>query len=121
MYSYTGGSSGWQAPEQLIIRDGGAARQSKTMDVFSLGCVMYYCLTGGGHPFGNSSYERDANILRGDSFLRPLKDIPEALHLIRDMLHVDPRKRPLMKRVLAHPFWWNLGRRLQFLVDLSDR
>lgn len=41
-----GGSSGWQAPEQLIARDGGAARQTRSMDVFSLGCILYYCMTG---------------------------------------------------------------------------
>ncbi len=41
-----GGSSGWQAPEQLIARDGGAARQTRSMDVFSLGCILHYCLTG---------------------------------------------------------------------------
>ena len=42
-----GGSSGWQAPEQLIVRDGGVVRQTRAMDVFSLGCVLYYCITGG--------------------------------------------------------------------------
>ena len=42
-----GGSSGWQAPEQLIARDGGAVRQTRSMDVFSLGCVLHFVITGG--------------------------------------------------------------------------
>lgn len=77
-----GGSSGWQAPEQLIAKDGGAVRQSRAMDVFSLGCVMYYCLTAGKHPFGEQ-YERDTNILRGLCNLAPLHKWPEATNLVR--------------------------------------
>jgi serine/threonine-protein kinase/endoribonuclease IRE1 len=32
--------------------------------IFALGCVYYYILTRGKHPFG-LPYEREANILRG--------------------------------------------------------
>lgn len=41
-----GGSSGWQAPEQLADRGGRAVKQSKAMDVFSLGILLFYVLTG---------------------------------------------------------------------------
>jgi serine/threonine protein kinase len=80
--SAAGGSSGWQAPEQLMAKDGSAVRQSRAMDVFSLGCVMYYCLTAGKHPFGEH-YERDTNILRGLCNLAPLHKWPEAYNLVR--------------------------------------
>lgn len=60
-HTNTGGSSGWQAPEQLAARDGQSARQTLAVDVFSLGLVVFYCLTQGEHPFG-SGVERDANI-----------------------------------------------------------
>ena len=33
------------------------------MDVFSFGLVLFYCLTGGKHAFGES-YERDFNIMQ---------------------------------------------------------
>ena len=33
------------------------------MDVFSFGLVLFYCLTGGRHAFGES-YERDFNIMQ---------------------------------------------------------
>ena len=59
----TGGSQGWQAYEQLVSRSGGAARQSRAVDVFSYGLLLHYCLTGGRHPFG-ARYERDMNILQ---------------------------------------------------------
>ena len=58
-----GGSSGWQAPEQLISRSGGDARQGRGTDVFSYGLLVHYCLSGGRHAFGES-YERDFNILQ---------------------------------------------------------
>ena len=48
-----GGSSGWQAPEQLIARGGGDARQTRSMDVFSLGCLLHFCITGVGGGVGD--------------------------------------------------------------------
>jgi len=115
-----GGSSGWQAPEQLIARDGGLARQSRSMDIFSLGCVIHYCCTGGRHPFGES-YERDANILRREPCLAALAPLPEAANLVGAMLLKDPAVRPVMPAVLGHPLWWSAEQQLQFLVDISDR
>lgn len=35
------------------------------MDIFSSGCVFYYVLSGGLHPFGDQ-YRRQANIVAGD-------------------------------------------------------
>ena len=42
------GSVGWQANEVL---QGG--RLTKAVDIFSMGCVFYFILTRGKHPFGN--------------------------------------------------------------------
>ena len=117
----SGGSSGWQAPEQLIIRDGGAARQTKAMDIFSLGCVMYHCISAGRHPFGESSYKRDDNILKKEPHLDVLDSCPEAMDLITTMLEKDPGRRPTIDEVIDHPFWWNQRQKLQFLIELSDR
>lgn len=115
-----GGSSGWQAPEQLIARGGGAVRQTRAMDVFSLGCVLHYCLTGGLHPFGDS-YARDGNILHQPPNLTALAAQPEAANLLAAMLLKEPGARPSMGAVLSHPLWWSAEQRLQFLVDISDR
>lgn len=43
------------------------------MDIFSAGCVFYYVLSGGSHPFGESLY-RQANILSGDPCLAQLQE-----------------------------------------------
>ena len=45
--------------------------QTVAVDIFSAGCLCYYVLTGGQHPFG-SSFERQANIIAGDSKLDAL-------------------------------------------------
>lgn len=58
----TGGSTGWQAPEQLILRSGGEARQGRSVDIFTFGLLLFYCLSGGQHPFGEG-IERDYRIL----------------------------------------------------------
>ena len=41
------------------------SRQTCSVDVFSLGCVFYYVLSGGHHPFGES-FRRQYNILSGE-------------------------------------------------------
>lgn len=46
------------------------------MDIFSLGCVYYYVLSNGGHPFGDTvkrqlnilSYEYDLKIFSGEKY-----------------------------------------------------
>lgn len=75
---------------------------------------------GGRHPFGDN-YERDANILHGAPSLDLLSALPEASHLVSAMLAKDPSRRPSMPAVAAHPLWWNDERKLQFVMDISDR
>ena len=39
--------------------------QTCAVDLFSIGCVFYYVLSGGKHPFGES-LRRQANIMNGE-------------------------------------------------------
>ena len=39
--------------------------QNRSVDIFSAGCVFYYVLSGGCHPFGDQ-YRRQANIVAGE-------------------------------------------------------
>lgn len=43
------------------------------MDVFSLGCIFYYVITGGNHPFGENIY-RQENIRHGKYNLEKLTE-----------------------------------------------
>ena len=45
--------------------------QTCAVDIFSAGCVFYYVLTKGKHPYGDS-LRRQANILSGDHNLDSL-------------------------------------------------
>lgn len=109
------GSSGWQAPEQLLH-----GRQTRAVDLFSLGCVLFFCITGGRHPFGDRLW-RDVNVVKNKMDLFLLEDIPEAIDLISRLLNPDPELRPKALEVLHHPLFWNSETRLSFLRDTSDR
>ncbi|XP_058187193.1 serine/threonine-protein kinase/endoribonuclease IRE1a-like isoform X2 [Rhododendron vialii] len=109
------GSSGWQAPEQLLNE-----RQKRAVDMFSLGCVLCYCMTAGGHPFGDR-LERDNNIVKGKVDLFLVEHIPEAVDLLSRLLDTDAELRPKASEVLNHPLFWDSDTRLWFLHDVSDR
>ncbi|XP_004287715.1 PREDICTED: uncharacterized protein LOC101295745 [Fragaria vesca subsp. vesca] len=114
-YATGSGSSGWQAPEQLLH-----GRQTRAVDLFSLGCVLFFCITGGRHPFGDR-LERDINIVKNQMDLFLVEYIPEALELISRLLNRDPELRPKALEVLHHPLLWSSETRLSFLRDYSDR
>ncbi|KAJ4839031.1 hypothetical protein Tsubulata_018928 [Turnera subulata] len=109
------GSSGWQAPEQLL-----SGRQTRAVDLYSLGCVLFFCITGGQHPFGDR-LERDVNIVKNQIDLFLVEFLPEAKDLISSLLDPDPEKRPKALEVLHHPIFWSSEMRLSFLRDASDR
>lgn len=47
--------------------------QTSAVDIFSAGCVFYYVVSGGQHPFGDS-LRRQANILAGSYQLSCLQE-----------------------------------------------
>lgn len=62
------------------------------MDLFSLGCVLFFCITKGKHPFGER-LERDSNIVKNRFDLFLVEHIPEAVDLFSQLLHPKPEKR----------------------------
>ncbi|KAI9142167.1 hypothetical protein BKA69DRAFT_1124149 [Paraphysoderma sedebokerense] len=99
-------------------------RITRSIDIFSMGCVFYYVLTNGDHPFGDR-YIREVNILRNECSLDKLDSLGDEGILARDMIssmiHQDPENRPSASHLLHHPYFWNPSRRLAFLQDVSDR
>uniref|UniRef100_A0A2I3RV19 non-specific serine/threonine protein kinase n=1 Tax=Pan troglodytes TaxID=9598 RepID=A0A2I3RV19_PANTR len=121
LHSGIPGTEGWMAPEllQLLPPDS----PTSAVDIFSAGCVFYYVLSGGSHPFGDSLY-RQANILTGAPCLAHLEeevhDKVVARDLVGAMLSPLPQPRPSAPQVLAHPFFWSRAKQLQFFQDVSD-
>ncbi|KAM5227708.1 serine/threonine-protein kinase/endoribonuclease IRE2 [Ctenodactylus gundi] len=115
------GTEGWMAPELLQLRPSDSP--TSAVDIFSAGCVFYYVLSGGSHPFGENLY-RQANILTGTHSLAHLEeeahDKVVARELVEAMLSPLPQARPSALQVLAHPLFWSRAKQLQFLQDVSD-
>ncbi|KAL3995401.1 Protein kinase domain family protein [Acanthocheilonema viteae] len=112
------GTDGWIAPEALISD----TSITCAVDIFSLGCIYYYVLTTGSHPFGDA-LKRQANIMQGEYSLKFLSTSGNlmAVTLIETMLRRDPLLRPISATLALHPFFWNKERQLRFFMDVSDR
>lgn len=131
--AFAAGTSGWRAPELLVDDDPNLPasapmdlskvdttnfseplvvdpqtnrRATRAIDIFSLGCVFYYCLTQGSHPFDkDGKFMREANIVKGLYNLDALGCMGdfqwEAKDLIGDMLSHNPKARPDVSQVLS--------------------
>ncbi|QDS72669.1 hypothetical protein FKW77_002850 [Venturia effusa] len=140
------GTIGWKAPELIGVPKLGEGRNSSTMndssssnepgaqgvkravDIFSLGCVYFYMLTNGFHPFETEDslghYDREKNIKMNKPNFSMLSKwdrvAEEPLRLIQWMLQHDPKDRPTALQVMNHPFFWDTQKRLDFLCECSD-
>ena len=125
------GTSGWRAPELLNDLSPAYMKQNvknrvrltKSVDIFSTGCVFFYVLTKGYHPFGDR-YIREGNIIKNEydlSKLNQLKDSYLIKDLISSMIQKNPMIRPDIGTVMKHPFFWSAEKKLEFLLKVSDR
>jgi serine/threonine-protein kinase/endoribonuclease IRE1 len=71
-------------------------RATRAIDIFALGCVFYFVLSRGDHPFGQR-YEREFNIICSKSTENRLAEMYdaglEAVDLVAGMIRQDPKKR----------------------------
>ncbi|CAL8068705.1 unnamed protein product [Orchesella dallaii] len=89
-------------------------------DIFSLGCVYYYLLTNGTHPFGDL-IRGPANILDGRSFVNPTEikeGFPDYHWLIQLMIAGNISLRPNASSLLATPLFWSNQKVSNFIEDL---
>jgi len=95
--------------------------QTCSVDIFSLGCVFYYVLTKGDHPFGDH-FHRQSNIVNGEYNLHKVFQHPQGVDsLVEQMISSRPSDRPPLQSVLRHPLFWSQERILSFFLDVSDR
>eukprot|EP01043_Picozoa_sp_COSAG02_P039475 COSAG02_NODE_3120_length_7329_cov_2.938866_2_plen_1239_part_00 len=114
----TGSEPGWQAPELLskshVFLEAGALIAT---DTFTLGCTLFFILSGGDHPFGADVDARNANILSGQHLVHDLSTTlsEDAKDLIASMLEYDNDKRITMQAVREHPFFWTDVQKVEYL------
>nr|XP_057921329.1 serine/threonine-protein kinase/endoribonuclease IRE1 isoform X3 [Doryrhamphus excisus] len=116
------GTQGWIAPE--LLRNNTDSKPTAAVDIFSAGCIFYYVVSGGQHPFGETLMQQ-FNILSGEYSLSYLMECTHddviARDLIEQMISVKAEARPSSASVLKHPFFWSPEKQLLFFQDVSDR
>eukprot|EP00123_Amoebidium_parasiticum_P004971 comp16226_c0_seq2/m.13925 comp16226_c0_seq2/g.13925 ORF comp16226_c0_seq2/g.13925 comp16226_c0_seq2/m.13925 type:complete len:365 (-) comp16226_c0_seq2:80-1174(-) len=112
--THVSGTMGWIAPETITLN-----RMTKAVDIFSAGCVFYYVMSKGQHPFGQP-FEHEVNIRSYKATLKAVDGHAELKDLIRHMIKAEPERRPTARLVLAHPYFWGPATCLGFLNDVSD-
>ncbi|KAF2078143.1 hypothetical protein CYY_000527 [Polysphondylium violaceum] len=112
-YSFTmhapTGQDGFHPAEVLLEK-----RKTKSVDIFSLGCILYYFTTNGKHPFGEKLF-RVANILTDKPNLDGVKHNQIMYDLISLMISKLPENRPSINQVLLHPTFWNFSQKVKFI------
>jgi serine/threonine protein kinase len=77
------------------------------VDIFSLGCSIFYVFTHGRRPF-EDLHEPDnkvlmlTNIQIGRSSLTPIQQLPEAADLVASMVDIEAKERPSATQVSMH-------------------
>ncbi|GLT94540.1 hypothetical protein SLE2022_122760 [Rubroshorea leprosula] len=95
-------------------------------NIFSLGGILYYCITARSHPFSDGIFSRwkeelcVMNIKSDRKYLSFIESMPEALDLISHLLNHNPDLRPTAREILDHPLFWTYNKRLSFLRDASE-
>eukprot|EP00794_Sanderia_malayensis_P013796 gene13796-15241_t len=100
------GTPNYLAPE--VLKSAGMGGYSKVVDCWSLGCILYICLSGS-PPFadevnGMSIYQQ---VLIG--YYNFPKKIwgsisPEAIDLVKKLINIDEKKRLTVAEALEHPW-----------------
>ncbi len=120
------GTRGWAAPE---LWKGGV--RTTAVDVFSLGCVFYYVLTEGCHPFGPiDNLELCQNCICNKTETPELSELKKgptgefkvilAKELITSMIERDQKKRAKAKWVLQHPMLWSDEKISKFYHEVGN-
>jgi serine/threonine-protein kinase/endoribonuclease IRE1 len=113
------GSFGYYAPEHYK-----QGKPTAKVDIFSLGCCMFYVFSHGRRPFEDplepdNKVLMSANIQIGRSNMKPVQHMPEVADLVTSMIDIEAKIRPSTTQVLEHPLFWSDETRFQFLVAVG--
>ncbi|CAI7760589.1 unnamed protein product [Closterium sp. NIES-53] len=112
------GSPFYMAPEIVCGKEYGAE-----VDVWSLGVVLYTCLSGVLPFYGKNHNAVFAAACRADpdTSKHPWSHIStEAKHLVRSMLQADPTRRIRLHEILYHPWFKTAGYSSAYRGDIPS-
>lgn len=121
------GTNGWIGPEGY----NGQIEYELSIDLFPLGCIFYFVLSKGKHPFSEklvSEWDEDEM----DKIINRIKsptnftlkaeecgDSIEALSLIETMLHSNPEQRPTASQVKNDSYFNEMSHKTRQVVVVS--
>jgi serine/threonine protein kinase len=106
------GTGGWFAPEVYLN-----SRKTMAVDMFSAGCVIFWVLTDGHHPFKNNPFR----VVQGNYDGSMLLKSPEAFDMCGWMMRKDGHLRPTPGEALQHPFLWSAQERMLYINDVGNK
>jgi hypothetical protein len=89
-------------------------------DVFALGALAHYVLTGGAHPFGKRSV-RASRISQGKSSLSLLRGTPLAADFVAAAVSHNAVDRPSASICEEHPMLWSAATQAALICEASDQ
>ena len=100
---------------------------SKPSDIFALGILIHYAITGGKHPFTIETEIKEKKVpsfseLRKLRFNTTITEEPTitAVDMIRRMISHEAKYRLIAEEVLCHPIFWKDKKKLQFLLKIHE-
>jgi len=103
----------WMPPENYFSKEG---------DVFALGCLIYFLLTDGHHPFENKSSSKVSirdNIKQNKYDLSLIKEF-DTKYLIEHMIFNNPPKRYKAEMCKHYILFWSDEKILNFIALVSS-
>ncbi|GAM26444.1 hypothetical protein SAMD00019534_096190 [Acytostelium subglobosum LB1] len=116
-FTHSPSGQGGYHPAEVLLQQ----RKTSAVDIFSLGCLIHYILSGGGHPFGDKLF-RVTNILMHQhiQLTSQIHDNNMAVDLITTMIRKDADQRPTITQVQKHPLFWTVDHRLKFIDRVNQ-
>ena len=87
------------------------------VDFFSAGCMIFWVVSNGVHPFGNNPF----NVVQGHYQAGVIAGNPEVSDLVGWMISHRFEDRPTIEETLLHPFLWNHETRIRYLTDVGNK
>lgn len=125
------GSEGWLAPEVSVFSY--QYRYSSKVDIFAFGCLIYYVITKGLHPFHDepnaelNACQKNIILYSEGKYELTLQGLDKttqigllATELIFQLLEKSPKRRPDVSTCLEHPVFWDSQKQRKFLEATGD-